>query len=1018
MLQAMARGRQARILLKDMMDERDSKATEIQRFVRAQLMQKRVLVRMKHRRATQIQAVWRGVVARAQADRAYLDKHAIMIQKQVRRFMERLTFQRLHHEQSQAAKVIQTGFRSYAARCIRNEKLWQRGADLRGELRELLHGQDAYLKRVIENLNRKKIRAAYDMRIAQLELEFETEVDTILLNEFDYVNSQNEHARLSPRGLQQGWAKQLLVDLERYRSQVTSHKEHALFTVAKQQRKLIHDKRETETKLQEMIGERKYLKERWIAERQEAIERENQLEWGSRKLNLAKDAAQEKRKWRVKYYTDTGKPDLKREKPKSLWTKDDFPFRDSKTFNITHADITAFTREHKQANADIAKQQRTEYLKLRHFLSMYGPHGAVGVGEASGYAPDMLPHPMTHEQVEDAVLTGTMPMGLQAGEQIEGAGMVDPDGRVPTRAGKAIIASSMSMFPEFDRRSDIPQHIAAMPPPPGAAAAPASIPAVGPGLPSANFAEVSDDLTWNGGVDGSGAVLGAGYVGADGQWYDAADLNQLSSQSLPPEMTGPARLGRYGQPLGATGIHPSQYGLMAGAPSTMASPRSRPGTGLTSQPGSRPASSAGHLPRLPYDAVGGKPGTPGFQHARILASSVQVAAPQQPSSSASRPQTTHTDGADEAVIRGLSESKARRPQSRASNMSLATYVTQEVAAQQDEKRREHLSKLGLDPDTADTHVDEEGNLKQAVVRRSVPVQALIKQQKAAAPGRFEGTGEDSAAAEARDHREVSTLQQVLARSHDNEKHPKEDDVQIVGGFDKRGKAILPDYLYSMMGDSAHEDIGSFNPGVMEKQKLVDAAYKDRELLAKMPPGLQAARDADAARTLARAKVEGRIGRTTIRNTAADRKAAAEEEKEKFDQVGARVNSLVEKLGALSGQMETIQYGAMLKPAFGVMAKVMNKIGAGPKGTFDPAGDLKQRQHLQQQSALLGKEPEDTTDPVHAAYGPSGGLGDTDVVRFEDDQGSHFVHPKPKPLSPRSQVKARRKRAADMLDNLW
>ena len=997
------------------MDERHSKATEIQRFVRAQLVMKRVHVRLRHRRAAQIQALWRGVTGRAKADREYLDKHAILIQKQVRCFMERLTFQRMHREQTAAARVIQTSFRSYTARCIRNQRLWERGADMRAELRELLHGQDAYLKRMIETINRRKVRANYDVKIAQLELEFETEVDTILLNEFDYVNSQNEHARLSPRGLQQGWAKQLLNDLERYRSQVTKHKEHSLFVVAKQQRKLVHDKNKTEHQLQALIEERKYLNERWIAERQEAIERENQLEWGSRQLNLAKDAAQEKRKWKVRYFTDTGKPDLKREKPKELWTADDFPFRQSKQFNVTHADITALTRDSKKPDTEVAKKQRTEYLKLRHFLTMYGPHGAVGVGEASGYAPDMLPHPMTHEQVEDAVLTGSMPMGLQAGEGIEGAGMVDMDGRVPTRAGKAILASSMSMFPELERAHGVPPHVAAMPPPPGAAAAPASIPAVGPGLPSANFAQVSDDLTWNGGIDGAGAVLGAGFVGDDGQWYDAADIATMQQQAPPADITGPARLGRYGQPLGAPGVHPAQYAMDAGAPSAMASPRSRPGTGLTSHPGSRPASSnAGHLPRLPYNKVGGKPGTPGFHHNLLQA---ERAAQGRPSTSASAAPLRVHDGVDEDVVRGLSQSTVHRPQSRTSNMSLATYVTREVAEQQEAKRREHLAKLGLDPATSDQHVDETGALKPATVRRSVPVQVAMAQHRANEPRRFGGTGE-AADADGTEHRQVSKLKEVMQRTHGSSKHPQEDDVNIVGGFDARGRAVMPDYLISMMGNSSHQDLSTFNPGVAKQQQQVDAAYKDRELKAKMPPGLQAARNAGAAYTLAKARAEGRIGRTSVSSTAADRKAAAEEEQKRFDQVGDRVNSLVEKLGALSGQMETIQYGAMLKPAFGVMAKVMNKIGAGPKGAFDPAGDLKDRQRLEQRSALLGSEYAPEVDTVHQAYGPSGGLGETDVVEFTDEQGSHFAQPKPKPLSPRSQIRARRVRASDMLDNLW
>jgi hypothetical protein len=352
-------------------------------------------------------------------------------------------------------------------------------------------------------------------------------------------------------------------------------------------------------------------------------------------------------------------------------------------------------------------------------------------------------------------------------------------------------------------------------------------------------------------------------------------------------------------------------------------------------------------------------------------------------------------------------------------MSLATYVTREVAEKQAEKRRAHLSKLGLDPDTADAHVDEQGQLKRQPARPNIPVQAAIKQAKAAAPRRFGGPGAIQDAPELhKDHRNVSNLQDVMRRSAGGALHPNELDIDVVGGFDRRGRPIYPDYLTSLMGTSAQDAISDLNPEVAAKQQLVDDTYKESLLKAKMPPGLQAARDADAAKVLSKARSQGRVGRTTVRSTAEDRKAAVQEEKAEFDKVGERVNSLVAKLGALSGQMETIQYGAMLKPAFGVMAKVMNKIGAGPKGSFDPAGDLKERQRQFRKGHLLGNTVIPEEDTVHRAYGPSGGLGATDVVRFEDEQGSHFVQPKPKPLSPRSQVRARRVRPSDMLDNLW
>ena len=1005
MMQAMARGRQARILLRDMMDEREVAATEIQRFVRAVLLERRVKQRLLHKMALRIQCLWRGERARARADRQYLEDKATLIQKHVRRHMQRLTYRRLLKEQTEAAVICQTAFRSFLAKNIRTRKLWERGTNLRANSRALLAAEEDFLLRRTERMTRALVKANYDHKIAQLELAFETEVDTIMLNEFDLVNMQNEYTRLSPRGLQQGWAKQLLVDQDKYRAGVSEHKAKALFKVAREQRKLRRLKQEQEDALKDALGLKKYLRERWIADRNAAHERQNEFDWGVRKLNLAKDAGAEKRKWKVHFYTDTGKPDLKRSKPRHAWNPDDFPFKDSRTWNVMHGDITALAREERPSTPERKRQERVEYLKMRHFLSMYGPGTAMGLGEAEHYAPDMLPHPMTHEEVEDSVLQGFMPMGAQASANMDFMGIRGYDGRVPTRAGLFAAAGGTGMA------APVPPSVAMQPPPPGAAAAPVGLPPVGPGMPAANMAEVPDDMTWGGGATGPAAMLGAGFVGEDGLWRPAAGQ---AGESF--AFSGDPRLGAHGEPLGPPGVHPSAYALGVGAPSALPTAGSRPGTGLSgvSRPRSRPGTGLTHIPNLPLDAVGGRPGTaPTVPHTDLAPQAQEV---------------------DAAVRRGLlttpADDKAHKPGA----ASLASFVMEEVVAQHRKRKAEHLQRMGLDPATRDGTIDAEGNLLPSTRMRGVPldVKAAAKQ----GPGRFAGGGHDEAATETTDHRATTKLQDVIKRSGVRAVVKGSTDAAVVGGLDERtGQRTLPAYLTSVLGTSKQESLDALNPEVASAGHSVDAAWKQKERDARMPPGLAAARRAEAAATLAQAQAEGRIGRTQVNSSAAEKQELAEKELAEFQRVGHRVHSLVDKLGAMSGQMELVQYGALLKPAFGAMAKVMDKLGAGPKGPHDKAAESKAA-HMQRMRGRLAKAatktdglggescpslptvPEELLQPS-LGFGEAGGLGD-DEVRFTADDGDVFIQPVPAPDKKPKRRKHPSKvvRPASMLDELW
>lgn len=66
--------------------------------------------------AVKIQALWRGVVERAEVDRAWLDARVILIQAQVKRFLARIHFVKDLRQANKAASQIQRVFRGSRVR--------------------------------------------------------------------------------------------------------------------------------------------------------------------------------------------------------------------------------------------------------------------------------------------------------------------------------------------------------------------------------------------------------------------------------------------------------------------------------------------------------------------------------------------------------------------------------------------------------------------------------------------------------------------------------------------------------------------------------------------------------------------------------------------------------------------------------------------------------------------------------------------------------------------------------------
>ena len=102
-------------------------------------------------------------------------------------------------------------------------------------------------------------------------------MDLVHQSEFDLVNAENEHVKLSPRAIDQGWDKRLKEDMENHRRDVTELKKRALFEVALDMREARDRHEKNEAALSEMQYHVTTTEEQIEAEKQ-AIARVSRVE--------------------------------------------------------------------------------------------------------------------------------------------------------------------------------------------------------------------------------------------------------------------------------------------------------------------------------------------------------------------------------------------------------------------------------------------------------------------------------------------------------------------------------------------------------------------------------------------------------------------------------------------------------------------------------------------------------------------------------------------------------------------
>ena len=122
-------------------------------------------------------------------------------------------------------------------------------------------------------------------------------------------------------------------------------------------------------------------------------------------------------------------------------------------------------------------------------------------------------------------------------------------------------------------------------------------------------------------------------------------------------------------------------------------------------------------------------------------------------------------------------------------------------------------------------------------------------------------------------------------------------------------------MRSGLATSKLDNIAEADASLRRKAQALEQEAADRQRIMQMPPGLLAARRAEAASTIARARATGMVGHTLVAGRREERRLEIEAEMDEFRRMGSRVQMLTEKLGAVSGAAETMQYGALLKPMF-------------------------------------------------------------------------------------------------------
>ena len=173
--------------------------------------------------------MWRGVVSRARADRMWLNKQVILIQRIARGHLGRKRYKKMVMRADSSIRLLQRVYRGMMARNIRSEKLWKRETSERTALVVMLRNEDEYLSGKVAGQRKKTLQGDFENRLRRARQDLDKARDEVYGSEFDYLGFVNERRAVSPRAIKQGFTDALDKNIEDWRQRVTDAKVDCIF---------------------------------------------------------------------------------------------------------------------------------------------------------------------------------------------------------------------------------------------------------------------------------------------------------------------------------------------------------------------------------------------------------------------------------------------------------------------------------------------------------------------------------------------------------------------------------------------------------------------------------------------------------------------------------------------------------------------------------------------------------------------------------------------------------------------
>ena len=317
----------------------------IQRIFRGFLCRYYQKVTKRNAASVLIQRVWRGVVGRCLADKVWLNKIVVVIQACARRMLARHQVRRQAKDLRHAALAIQSKYRQWKAFKYVGSLFFEREVQYREES-ITRHGAginwaEDELVRLAKRLNKAKIVAKVNTLLNEMYASFED----IHHQQRNLVDLKRQAETLSPRSLQMGYAQSLTEDIKNGRAKLTQDKLRTLFIHARDLGRLDSV---LDSKVEDIgsVVENRDRLNRWKeAELRELHDMVIMHRTAGKAKALRVSIADERRKWKVLFYTRDGKPD-KRRPPGKKWAADVFAGAEKATYCGGHdIDLLANLRQ-------------------------------------------------------------------------------------------------------------------------------------------------------------------------------------------------------------------------------------------------------------------------------------------------------------------------------------------------------------------------------------------------------------------------------------------------------------------------------------------------------------------------------------------------------------------------------------------------------------------------------------------------------------------------------------------------